>query len=165
VVRDRDLRWYIRHTCCDDNLRVRLKAAATDEVIAVVRSIDPSAWEDVRAPQERNAVVAPYQKHFERVFAPEKDDRGGGNRSGDAHRFVYIPVAPFVLVGCGGQRNETHDSHEHLRRRRAITPPQPAATSGKSEPDAKVITVEETKLDTQKLAITSASPTGNTCAH
>jgi hypothetical protein len=47
---------------------------------------------------------------------------------------------------------------------RAITPPQPAATSGKSESDAKVTTVEETKLDTQKLAVTSASPTGDTCA-
>jgi hypothetical protein len=48
---------------------------------------------------------------------------------------------------------------------RAITPPQAAATSGKSEPDAKVTTVEETKLDLQKLVVTSASPTGDACAH
>jgi len=47
---------------------------------------------------------------------------------------------------------------------RAITPSQPTATSGKSEPDAKVTTVEETKLDLQKLTVASASPTGDTCA-
>ena len=48
---------------------------------------------------------------------------------------------------------------------RAVTPPQPAATSGKSEPEAKVTTVEETKLDMQKLAVASVSPTGDPCAH
>jgi len=47
---------------------------------------------------------------------------------------------------------------------RAITPPAPAATSGKSEPAAKVTAVEETKLDMQTLAVASASPTGVTCA-
>jgi hypothetical protein len=52
-----------------------------------------------------------------------------------------------------GQKTET----------RAITPPQPTATSGNSRPDAKVTTVEETKVDTQKLAVTSASPTGDPC--
>lgn len=47
---------------------------------------------------------------------------------------------------------------------RAVTPPQPAATSGTSGPDAKVTTVEETKLDTQRLAVASVSPTGDPCA-
>jgi len=48
---------------------------------------------------------------------------------------------------------------------RAITPPQATATSGNSEPEAKVTTVEETKVDLKKLAVTSASPTGDACAH
>jgi len=48
---------------------------------------------------------------------------------------------------------------------RTVTPPAPAATSGKSETDAKVTTVEETKLDMQKLAVASVSPTGDACAH
>lgn len=48
---------------------------------------------------------------------------------------------------------------------RAITPPQPTSTSGKSAPDAKVTTVEETKVDSQKLAVASATPTGDPCAH
>jgi hypothetical protein len=48
---------------------------------------------------------------------------------------------------------------------RAVTPPQPAATSGNSEPEAKVTTVEETKVDMQKLAVASIAPTGDPCAH
>jgi hypothetical protein len=48
---------------------------------------------------------------------------------------------------------------------RAITPPQPTATAGQSQAGAKVTTVEETKVDMQKLAVTSASPTGDPCAH
>jgi hypothetical protein len=47
---------------------------------------------------------------------------------------------------------------------RATSPPQPAATSGKGEPNAKVTTVEETKLDTQKLAVASVAPTGEACS-
>jgi hypothetical protein len=47
---------------------------------------------------------------------------------------------------------------------RAITPPQPAATSGQSEADAKVTTIEETKVEMQKLAVASVSPTGDACA-
>lgn len=48
---------------------------------------------------------------------------------------------------------------------RAVTPPQPAATSGKSETDAKVTTVEETKVDMQKLVVASVAPTGDACTH
>jgi hypothetical protein len=48
---------------------------------------------------------------------------------------------------------------------RAVTPPQPAATSGKSGANATVTTVEETKVDLQKLAVSSVSPTGDACAH
>jgi hypothetical protein len=48
---------------------------------------------------------------------------------------------------------------------RAITPPQPAATSGRSGAEAKVTTVEETKVDMQKLAVSSVSPTGEACSH
>lgn len=46
---------------------------------------------------------------------------------------------------------------------RAVTPPQPAATSGKSATDAKVTTVEETKVDMQKLSVASVAPTGDNC--
>ena len=48
---------------------------------------------------------------------------------------------------------------------RAVTPPQAAATSGNSESNAKVSTVEETKVDMQKLTVASVSPTGDSCSH
>ena len=45
---------------------------------------------------------------------------------------------------------------------RAVTPPAPAATAGKPA-DAKVSTVEDTKLDMRTLTVASATPTGDTC--
>jgi len=47
---------------------------------------------------------------------------------------------------------------------RAVTPPAPAATAGKST-DARVSTVEDTKLDVRKLTVASATATGDTCPH
>jgi len=47
---------------------------------------------------------------------------------------------------------------------RAVTPPAPAATAGTSN-DAKVSTVEDTKLDMRKLTVASATATGDTCPH
>lgn len=47
---------------------------------------------------------------------------------------------------------------------RAVTPAAPAATAGKST-DAKVSTVEDTKLDMRKLTVASATATGDTCPH
>jgi hypothetical protein len=47
---------------------------------------------------------------------------------------------------------------------RAVTPPAPAATAGKSN-DARVSTVEDTKLDMRKLTVASATATGDTCPH
>jgi hypothetical protein len=75
-----------------------VKPGLTDEVVALVGGVDPSTWEDVRAAEERDAVVAPNQEHFERTFTSQENDRRGGNGSGDTHRFVYIAVALFVLV-------------------------------------------------------------------
>jgi hypothetical protein len=46
---------------------------------------------------------------------------------------------------------------------RAVTPPTPAATSGKTGAEPKVSTVEDTKLDVQKLTVASVTPTGDTC--
>jgi len=48
---------------------------------------------------------------------------------------------------------------------RTVTPPQAAPTSGSSESNAKVATVEETKLDMQKLTVASVAPTGDSCPH
>ena len=46
---------------------------------------------------------------------------------------------------------------------RAVTPPQPAATSGRSDTKAQVSTVENTKVDMQRLTVASVSPTGDSC--
>jgi hypothetical protein len=48
---------------------------------------------------------------------------------------------------------------------RAVTPPQAAPTSGSSEPNGKVTTVEETKLDIQKVSVASVAATGDSCSH
>jgi len=48
---------------------------------------------------------------------------------------------------------------------RTVTPPQATPTSGSSESNAKVATVEETKVDMQKLTVASVSPTGDSCSH
>ena len=50
-----------------------------------VGRIDAAAREHVCAAQKRDAVAASYQKHFERVIAPEQDDGGCRNGNGDAH--------------------------------------------------------------------------------
>lgn len=46
---------------------------------------------------------------------------------------------------------------------REVTPPQTASTSGKSGTQAKVSTVEDTKLEMQKLSVASVAPTGDSC--
>jgi hypothetical protein len=46
---------------------------------------------------------------------------------------------------------------------REVTPPAPAATSGKAGTDAKVSTVTDTKLDTHTLTVASVTPTGDSC--
>ena len=46
---------------------------------------------------------------------------------------------------------------------REVTPPAPAATSGKPGTDATVSTVTDTKLDVHKLTVASVAPTGDTC--
>ena len=46
---------------------------------------------------------------------------------------------------------------------RAVTPPAPTATSGKPNTEAKVATVEDTKLDTRTLTVASVSVTGDSC--
>ena len=48
---------------------------------------------------------------------------------------------------------------------REVTPAAPAATSGKPASNATVSTVEDTKLDMQKLTVASVAPTGDACAH
>lgn len=46
---------------------------------------------------------------------------------------------------------------------REVTPPAPAATTGKSS-EPKVSTVEDTKLDVHKMTVASVTPTGGSCA-
>jgi hypothetical protein len=48
---------------------------------------------------------------------------------------------------------------------RELTPPAPAATTGKPGPQPKVSTVEDTKLDVHKMTVASITPTGDACAH
>jgi hypothetical protein len=47
---------------------------------------------------------------------------------------------------------------------REVTPPAPAATTGKPGTEAKVSTVEDTKLDVHKMTVASVAPTGDACA-
>ncbi|PYR69661.1 MAG: hypothetical protein DMF88_05315 [Acidobacteria bacterium] len=46
---------------------------------------------------------------------------------------------------------------------RQVTPPAPAATSGTSNAEPKVSTVEDTKLDVHKMTVASVAATGDTC--
>jgi len=46
---------------------------------------------------------------------------------------------------------------------RELAPAAPAATSGKPNTSATVTTVEDTKLETQKLTVVSVAPTGDSC--
>src|SRR5262249_22249310 len=122
VMRNRDLPWHVRHPPWDvGDVRVRLKTDPTD-VMDVVRRIDAPTREDVCATQKRDAVAAPYQKHLERVLAPEKDDGGCRNGCGDAHR--------FVLYRDGEELNSV--SHEDLRRSSTAAPDQRSGTRPRS---------------------------------
>jgi len=46
---------------------------------------------------------------------------------------------------------------------RELTPAAPAATSGKPDTNATVTTVEDTKIEMQKLTVASVAPTGDSC--
>jgi hypothetical protein len=48
---------------------------------------------------------------------------------------------------------------------RAVTPPAPAATSGKPGAGATVSTVEDTKVDSRRMTVASVTPTGDNCTH
>ena len=46
---------------------------------------------------------------------------------------------------------------------REVTPPQPAATAGKSGTQPQVSTVEDTKLEMRKITVAGVAPTGDSC--
>ena len=65
-------------------------------------------------------------------------------------------IGKEVRVTGEAQPTQKVETHE-------VTPPRPAATSGAADAKAQVSTVENTKVDMQKLTVASVSPTGDSC--